>query len=115
MKIKILLTGAVLLAALLVSGCTVRAPVVPPVGFLFTNYKAPLMVHYGNTDVAKREGRGETQYIREPFLSTAYGFGNAGIAKIASDAGLNEVDYVDYEYLNVLGIYQQVQIIPHGK
>lgn len=103
------------LTALSVAGCTVRAPVVPPMGLLFTSYKAPLMVHFDNTAMAQREGRGETQYIREPFLGTAYGFGNAGIAKIAAEAGLTEVDYVDYEYLNVLGLYQRVQIIPHGK
>jgi hypothetical protein len=97
-------------------GCvTLEAPVIPPRGILFTHFKAPLDLNFKNTDLGKKRGIGETMWIKEPFFGTTWGFGNVAIKNAAAEYGINEMDYVDYEYMNVLGVFQEVKIIPHGK
>ena len=37
------------------------------------------------------------------------------ICNTAEQNGIKKIEYVDYEYLNVLGFYQQFKVIPHGE
>lgn len=104
---------------LLATGCTapLRAPIVPPCGILYTHIKAPCSTKYKKTPVEGRVGYVDSsvKYIYEPFFGTSWGWGDASIQKIAERKGIKNIEYVDYEYLNILRIYQEVKIIPHGQ
>jgi hypothetical protein len=103
---------------LFATGCApLRVPIVPPQGILFTHIKAPCSTKYKETPVAGEKPYMDSaaRYIWEPFFGTTWGWGNASIQKIAKQNGIKKIEYVDYEYLNVLGIYKQFNIIPHGQ
>ena len=108
-----------LVAGIWTAGCAsaplLKAPVLPPQGLLFTSYEAPLTLNFRNTQMGEVKGQGETTYFREPCLGTDYGFGDASLYRAIKDSGLKEVDYIDYEYVSVLGLYRNFRIIPHGK
>ncbi|MCK5655756.1 MAG: hypothetical protein KAI03_05660 [Candidatus Aureabacteria bacterium] len=103
---------------LFATGCSapLKAPIVPPCGIFYTHIKAPCSTKYKETRVGGRTyGASFAQYLKEPFFGTSYGWGDASIQKIAEQNGIKKIEYVDYEYLNVFGIYQQLKIIPHGQ
>ncbi|HNT36758.1 MAG TPA: TRL domain-containing protein [bacterium] len=98
-----------LVVVLLCSGCFI-APVVPPVGIGFSSFKAPLDVENSQTTVSAR--RGEASSVCVLFL---FSFGEAGIEDAARAGGLRVVNHADYEYLNVLGIFQKYTTIVYGE
>jgi hypothetical protein len=41
--------------------------------------------------------------------------GDCSIDAAAKDGGLNKVNHLDYDYMNILGIYQKVTVIAYGE
>ena len=110
------IAGAIALAvaACLLMGCLQKTPVVPPRGFIFTSYKAPLSTNFDSTPVAGKVGKASTMYFREPFLSTAYAWKDASTAAAAANGEISKVNYADYEYFQVLGIVGWFTVVAHG-
>jgi hypothetical protein len=103
---------------LIATGCAApfKAPIVPPCGFIYTYIKAPCSTKYKETPVKGKKYRySATHYLYEPIFGTSWGWGDASIQKIAERNGIKKIEYVDYEFLNVLGVYRQLTIIPHGQ
>jgi len=117
MKTSVVYIFLTLSTLLFASGCTsnLRARVVPPNGLIFTQYKAPLTLNFRGNKVGKKKANGTTRYILEPFLNTSWGFGSAGVGEAAKEYNMKNVDYIDYEYFNVLGIYEEFKIVPQGR
>lgn len=103
--------------ALLLTACGVartRAPVVPPLGVLFSNLRAPMQVHFEDTTLGPKRGTAQITYIMEPFLGTSYAWGDASIEEAARDGQISTVHHADYEMLSVLGLYVRYTTYAYG-
>ncbi len=91
------------------AGCLV-APVIPPLGAIYTNVKAPIDTDVAATPVTSRSGRSSARSIL-----WLVSWGDASIEAAARDGRLKTIESVDYNYLNVfLGIYQSYTTIARG-
>ena len=103
-----------ILAALLVvaglSGC-LRAPVVPPQAFVYTHFKAPLETHYTGDDLGTRKGTAKTHCFR---FYVDFAWADSAIKAAAKDGDITVVKGADYEYMNILGIYQEFTVYAYG-
>jgi len=101
------------LAAVLVvgaSGCGLySAPVMPSLGWVYSEVKAPLDIDMDKTTLGTKVGRAQVESILG-LVST----GDCSIQKAASSAGIMTVNHVDYEYYNVLGVIQRFTVIVYG-
>jgi len=103
-----------LLAVLLTAGCAFwRAPVVPPAGLLFTQYRAPLTPQVSGVPVAKKVGTHSTSYFA--YFLYSFAWDDASIEAAARQGGLSKVYYADYEVLSVLGIYARFTVRAYGE
>jgi hypothetical protein len=102
---------------LLCSGCsTWRAPVEPPRGALFTQYRAPLTADVSNVPVSGKTGVASTMYVRDIILTRQnIAWDDASIDKAARNGGLSKVHYADYEILEVLGIFGEFTVRVYGE
>ena len=102
------------------NGCAAiyKAEVKPPTGIVFSAFKAPLTANFEHTPNDQnllRTSFKKTQYFYEPLLTNlSFGWGDSDIALIAQKAGINKVAYADYEFLNIFGIYAELQINIYG-
>ena len=97
------------------TGCALyRTPVIPPQGFLFSQYSAPLTIDFDKTQTGARVGKASTLWIREPFLGTSYAWEDASISAAARNGGIKKVYYADYEWLQVLGLFGRFTVVVHG-
>ena len=105
-------------AALFCQACAVGiAPVQPPGGGLFTWVKAPLETNFSATPVGSKVGTSETRYLYVPngyYVPLSFAWGDAAIEAAAADGLITKIHYADYEYLNILGVYNQVTIRVYG-
>jgi len=94
------------------SGCGagLRAPVIPPTGAWYTNVSAPLDIDADHTSIGVKQGRASSRCILG-LVAT----GDAGLRAAARNGGLQTVTHIDYEYINVLGIYQRYTTIARGE
>ncbi len=102
--------AAIVVAALLaigVAGC-LSAPFQPPSGIVSVT-KAPLSTE-GNWDVGSRKGEASSFSVLGLYAS-----GDCSIAAAASNGGLKKIGHVDYEYFNVIGIWQKATVIVYGE
>lgn len=88
-------------------GC-VSAPFTPPLGLLSTT-KAPLSTD-GNWKVGLKSGSASSQSVLG-----LYAWGDCSITAAAREGGLKRVDFVDYKYDNIIGIWQRVTVIAYGE
>ena len=104
------LFGLGILAAAMWSGC-VMAPVVPPLGAVYSGVQAPLDLDSGQgKQIGPAQGEASTRCI---FFLVAWGDG--GIDAAARNGGLQTVNHVDYEFRNILfGIYSRYTTIAYG-
>jgi len=109
MRITATLLCSILLFAL---GCY-TAPVKPPSGFLYTSFKAPLQTDFHATKIASKSGKASSNYLEVWYLK--FGWGGAGVKEAARNGYLERVDYVDYEYVSVLGIFHRFSVIAYGE
>lgn len=103
--VTVLVVGSVCL-----SGCLI-APVIPPAGMVYTGYSAPLDLDYQATPTAgTKVGRASTMSV---LGLVAWGDGSA---EAAARAGMIQtIDGADYEYLNVLGVFQRYTTVVRGR
>jgi hypothetical protein len=109
-KIRFLLITVLVTVIFSMTGC-VTAPFVPPSGMVFTQFTAPLDVDFQNTDMSGvKKGTADTINILGLFA-----FGDASSQAAAQEGGIAKIVHADYEYLNVLGIYQKTTVVVYGK
>jgi len=90
----------------------VMAPVVPPLGAVYTRVEAPLDLNSQNGKVIG-EKRGEASSVA---ILGLFAFGDAGIRTACKNGGLEKVTHVDYRYTNVLlGIFCKYTTIVYGE
>lgn len=105
---KLALLFAVALVAFSVAGCLV-APVVPPLGMFYTSIEAPLDVDFQQTSLGTKVGQSSCISVLG-LVAT----GDASSQAAAEEGGLTTILGADYNYLNVLGIYQSYTTIVYG-
>jgi len=118
---------AILLGALLIaSGCNLVmggarlvsvGPVVPPRGFFYSHYKAPLVLpapaELGRTP---RKDGNSVVYIKipTPYMNTEFSMGRADIEAACRRAGIKTLIGADYEYVSVAGYVKTFTIHAYG-
>lgn len=103
-------TFTIALASLLtvgVAGC-LSAPFQPPSGMVSVT-KAPLSTE-GNWEVGSKKGEASSFSILGLYAS-----GDCSIATAARNGGLRKIGHVDYEYVNIVGIWQKATVIAYGE
>lgn len=88
-------------------GC-ISAPFQPPVGMV-SRVKAPLSTD-GNWKVGMKSGSADVQCVLG-----LYAWGDCSITAAAEKGGLKRVDYVDYSYDNIIGIWQRAMVTAYGE
>ena len=104
-----------LISLLIFSGCVHRAPVVPPIGLLFTSYRAPLVTDFDETPLGTKHGEAVVMFVAEPFLGTSVAWGEADIETAAEEGGITTVHYADYDALIVLGFFRRFTVRVYGE
>lgn len=105
-----MILAGVMMASL--SGCAgfYSAPVIPPKGFFYSNYSAPVTTEFNNTQTTEKRGTGWTKSVLGLFA-----WGDASMRSAAESAGITKIEHVDYEFYNVLGVYSRFTIIVTGQ
>ena len=102
---RLMLFATALGLAVCLAGC-VGAPVVPPLGIIYTDINAPLNL------------RGEMGSRRGEATVTAWFFaistGDASVKAAAAAGGISNVKHVDYDFYNFLGVYQRFTTVAYG-
>lgn len=96
-------------AAAMLTGCY-SAPVIPPVGYIYSDVQAPLDVDYNQTKVARKEGRAESTSILGLVAQ-----GDASANTAAQNGGIRTIHGADYTFYNVLGVYQRFETVVYGE
>ena len=99
-----------LMAIVCLSGCMI-APVMPPMGAVYHNTRAPLDVDFEKSEYGPKTGTASTNCILGLIA-----WGDASAEAAAKAGGITTIEHADYEYMNILlGIYQRYTTIAHGK
>lgn len=98
------LTGA----ALAFTGC-ISAPFVPPVGYVFNDTQAPLDLNADKTQLGAKRGEASTVCILGLFAT-----GDASAQTAAAAGGVKTIQHADYQFFNVLGVYQKTTVVVYG-
>lgn len=100
-----------MLSIIVLSSCnaTYRAPVQPYMGTAFNQTSAPMDITFDETRLGERRGTASSKRIIGLFS-----FGDASIQTAARNGRMDVVDQVDYEFLNILGIYVEFTTIAIG-
>ena len=110
---------ACVIGAVFFGGCVAyKAPVMPPQGAIWTEFRAPLVFPKAGTRIGDlSDCKKHTKYIcipvYRPALSVAWD--EMAIASAAREAGFKEVLYADYRLLSVLGTYAELELNLYGK
>jgi hypothetical protein len=105
-----LVLGVLCLLSMSLNGCMYVAPVMPPQGLLFSNIAAPIDTDAESTPTSSKVGESSTSTVLGLFS-----FGDASLDTAARNGNLTKIEYIDYTYLNVLGLFQQFTIRAHGE
>jgi len=89
-------------------GC-IGAPVVPPIGVIYTDMDAPLTLAGGGRDVGSKRGESSVTAILGLFST-----GDGSVKKAAANGRVTQIKQVDYEFMNVIGIYQKYTTVVYG-
>lgn len=98
---------AMLAGACTLSGC-LSAPFVPPSG-AFATVKAPLSTE-GNWKMGTKQGTASSYSVLGLWAE-----GDCSITAAAQEGGLKTVYHADYEYTNIIGIWQKVKVVVSGE
>jgi hypothetical protein len=109
-SVHVLSLFIVVAMVLSLTGC-ITAPFVPPTGVAFSQFAAPLDVDFQNTDMAgMKQGKAEAISILG-----LVAVGDASSKTAAEKGQISKIVHADYEYFNVLGVYQKTTVIVYGK
>lgn len=106
-KLLLCLGLAVCLTSL--TGCLV-APVVPPLGTVFTEIQAPLDITYDGSAVTGKSGVSESMAILG-----LVAIGDASANAAAKEGNITTINHADYEFFNVMGVYQRYRTVVYGQ
>ena len=95
------------LSAIGLAGC-LSAPFQPPTG-VYAETKAPLSTA-GHWIVGTKSGTASSFSVLG-----LYAAGDCSIAAAARNGGLKKIYHTDYEYFNVIGIWQKATVIAYGE
>jgi hypothetical protein len=87
------------------------------VGLIYENVSAPLTVNHDQTSASpSKVGSATSQYFMVPIAYGAFSFAwdATNIQAAASNGGITKIAYADYNFYNILGIYQKFTITVHG-
>ncbi len=90
-------------------GCY-SAPVMPPIGAIYSGIEAPLSTEFSGQSANLRSGEASSSSILG-LIAT----GDCSIEAAAAEGGLSTVEYCDYKYTNVFGVYQKFTVVAYGK
>jgi hypothetical protein len=99
---------SVALLALFSVGCY-SAPVMPPSGLIYTNIEAPVSPAVSGQPLGARRGEASSASILGLFA-----WGDASVKAATENGGIREPKHIDYNFYNVLGIYQSFTTIVLG-
>ena len=105
-KLTATLVACLLLGSLSFIGC-ITAPVVPPLGIVYSDVNAPLSTQGGQAGT--KRGTADVKSILG-----VVSWGDGSVRAAAKQGGITEVKLVDYEYKNVLGVYQRYTTVAYG-
>ena len=88
-------------------GCGVKAPVVPPAGWVYNSQQSPL---FPGKETGSKVGTSKSICILG-----LVGVGDASINAAANNGGITQIKHMDYDYFNVLGVYQRYTTIVRGE
>ena len=95
------------------TGCaSFNAPVVPPTALIYTDYKVPLMTKFSGTEIGPKIGMAKTHYL---YIYLNFAWGDASIEEAAKKGNITKVNAADYEFMNVLGIYNELTVWVYGE
>ena len=96
----------------LLGGCAgmYSAPVVPPGGWIYSNISAPIDTDANATAPGAKSGSASTESLLGLFA-----WGDASTTAAAANGGLSKVNSLDYDFMNVLGIYSKFTTRAHGE
>jgi len=107
---KYILACAVLIGALFLTGCAnYGAPLIPPMGLIYEDVKAPMDVDFDKTTLGSKQGTAESMSILGLIA-----LGDCSINTAADNGNIMSVTHADYQYFNVLGVYQKFTTIAYG-
>lgn len=96
-----------IVSSLALAGC-LSAPFKPPVGMVSV-VQAPLSTD-GNWTIYQNRGESSSYCV----LGIA-AVGDCSVSAAAKNGGIKKVGHVDYEYKNILGIWQEVKVVVYGE
>ncbi|MBR6412845.1 MAG: hypothetical protein IKS41_06790 [Alphaproteobacteria bacterium] len=112
---------AILLVMLFLQGCASgakpSAPFMPSTGIIYTHIKAPLSLNVEKTEVSEKRGRSSDFLVA--YSAYGVGFGRAGLEDTLQELRrknkvLETVDYADYEWFSILGIFNRLTVNAYG-
>ena len=89
-------------------GCY-AAPVIPPGGNVYSNISAPLDVDADGLGTGSKSGSSAVTSILG-----VVSWGDCSVEAAAGAGGISTVNQLDYEFFNILGIYQKFTTVAHG-
>ncbi len=98
----------VLGAVFVLCGCY-TAPVKPPVGWAYSDVRAPLDNDLDQTQLGMKKGQATAQSVLG--LVT---WGDCSTQAAARAAGISTIRHADYRFYNVLGVYQEFTVTVYG-
>ncbi|MFW6189340.1 MAG: TRL-like family protein [Planctomycetota bacterium] len=106
---NIVALGVVAAALVISTGCYV-APVMPPVGGIYSDIDSPLTTKYEGQAAAGKTGEASSVSVLG-----LVAWGDCSAETAAQNGGLQRINYCDYRFLNVLGVYQRFTVVAHGE
>lgn len=99
----------IFLGTILLSACsTLHAPFVPPLGAVSV-ISAPLDIDYNNTQIGSKKGSASAVNILG-----LVSVGDASLKSAAANGRIKTVKAADYDYTNVLYIFQKTTLNVYG-
>ncbi|HPN84018.1 MAG TPA: TRL domain-containing protein [Victivallales bacterium] len=119
----VLLTISTLL--LFCGGCmSARLGAGPQNGLIFSHFKGPSYCATSQTDGVqvyddRLSDSASTHKVLIPapftFGALSFGWGDMSTAKILTNGKISQVDYVDYEFFNILNVYERATLTVYGR
>jgi hypothetical protein len=103
-------------AGCLAVGC-VKAPFAPPMGGIVTSVKVPLQFECpeGGLPFSTASGSYSSMSFAWPYpVASSFAWDDCSIQRAAEDGDLAQVNYVDYEFFQVLGIFKKTTVTAYG-
>jgi len=96
--------------AVMVSGCAMtsaQGPMTPATGFIYTDVKGPFATGEG---ASAKTGTSECMSILGWVA-----LGDASLEAAMQNGGIKKVNHVDYQTMNILGIYSKLTVTVYGE